>query len=370
MLKKIYKKLKEITINNEAFYSSIQEIDWYSIESFSYRLANNEMFKVDFAKEMRWIAFIYWKEIVEPKLFTLWFHKFFNYWEWETLSEIKWKEIESIQDKVDGSLVMFWKLPCWKIIAKSKTSITSFVSDFANRFIKNDKKLYDFIEKSLENWNFPIFEYVWLENRIVVSYEKSELIFLWMRDSSWKYFSSDKLLKIRENHISHISMSKIKKDISFKEVLVKQKTDEWYEGFIINFTDWYKLKIKLQTYVLKHRAKDDIWNIKNLINICLDEQTDDLRTLFLSDEIILKYISETEKKVFKYYNHVVSETEKLISENSDLIEKFQNTETEEQSREYRKQLAMKNNKSKYISLIMKKLSGNEIDYKEFVRGSI
>jgi hypothetical protein len=81
MLKNIYNQLLELTKQNDAFYSSIQEIDGYFIESFSYRLASSDLFKNDFSKEMRGIAFIYGKEIIEPKLFTFAYHKFFNYGE-------------------------------------------------------------------------------------------------------------------------------------------------------------------------------------------------------------------------------------------------------------------------------------------------
>ncbi len=369
-MKNIYTKLLEIIEKNEAFYSVIQEINWYKIESFSYRLANNEMFKQDFEKEMRGIAFIYGNKIKKPKLFTLWFHKFFNYWEWNTISEIKWKEICSIQDKVDGSLVMFWKLPCWKIIAKSKTSITSYVADFANNFIASDKKLYDFVEKSLEKNEFPIFEYIWPENRIVVSYEKDELVLLWIRKINWEYFSAEQFEKIHNENISHIKISKIHKNITFEEVLEKQKQDENYEGFIVNFTDWYKLKIKLQSYVIKHKAKDDIWNIKNLIEICLNEETDDLKTLFIWDKIALKLITDIEKKVFEYHNHIISETEILLNENNKLIKKFNSNILEIEKREIRKEIAIKNKQSKYFSLLMKKLSWKKIDYKEFVRNTI
>ena len=76
----IYEKYKAICKNCEAFYSVEQEIDWYKIESFSYRLAAYSDFeKNDWSLDMRGIAFITWNEIKTPKLFTVWFHKFFNY---------------------------------------------------------------------------------------------------------------------------------------------------------------------------------------------------------------------------------------------------------------------------------------------------
>ncbi len=369
-MENIYDELKRLTQLEERFYSSFQEIDGYTIENFSYRLGNYEMFASWNAKEMRGIAYIYGNEITEPQLFTLGYHKFFNYGEWNTLEEVKWREIESIQDKLDGSLVMFWKLPSWKIIAKSKTSIDSFVAAFANAYIAEDEKLYQFIDECLEDDVFPIFEYVWPENRIVVSYEKSELVLLWMRKANWEYVPFDEVQKKRDTHISHIALSLSQNFTSLEELLEKQQTDEGYEWFIVNYTDGYKLKVKLQSYVLKHRAKDDIYNEKHLIDICLAEETDDLKSLFAWDQESLDIISNMEKKVSEFYNTVVHESEELFQENRELMQSFQNESDDLKKREYRKQLAIKNCKNTYFSLLMKRIEGKEIDYKDFVRANI
>lgn len=366
----IYDELKKLTQLGESFYSSFQEIDGYTVENFSYRLANYEMFNQGNAREMRGIAYIYGNEIDTPELFTIGYHKFFNYGEWNTLDEVKGREIESIQDKLDGSLVMFWKLPNWKIIAKSKTSINSFVAEFANNYISQDEQLYNFINTCLEKDIFPIFEYIWPENRIVVSYKTSELVLLWMRKISGEYMSFDEIKQARDKYIPHISLSGLQSYTTIEELLEKQATDEWYEWFIVNFSDGYKLKIKLQSYVLKHRAKDNIYNEKALIEICLNEETDDLRTLFIWDQESLDIIDTVEKKVFEYYNVAVKESEDLFEKNIDLIKQYKNESNDEQKKQLRKQLAINNCKNKYFSMLMKKLEDREIDYKEFVRKNI
>lgn len=367
MLRNIYDELLRLTKIEDAFYSSVQEIEGYNIESFSYRMAGYDMFKHDFWKEMRWIAFIYGNEIDKPKLFTLAYHKFFNYWEWETISEIKDLQIESIQDKVDGSLIMFWKLPNGKIIAKSKTSINSEVANSANNILNSDQVLYSFVEKYLDLWIYPIFEYVWPDNRIVVSYDKSELVFLWMRKISGEYIDTNHLENIRNTEIPHISMSKIIWINNLDALMEKQKNDEWYEWFIVNFKWGYKLKMKLMTYVLKHTAKDNISNQKNLIEICLKEETDDLRTLFSDDEVALEIINSTEKKVYDFYNKVVHEVELLFDKYVYIFEKYKNTSNIEEKKAIRKDLVMHTLKNEYFRLIMLKLDEKDIDFKEYVK---
>jgi len=180
-----YKDFKRIVNNSNIFFSKKVEYKGYTIESFNYRLAWFSDFDNQIKKEMRGIAFIYWKEIKEPQLFTIWLHKFFNYGEWDTLDILKKKEIISINDKLDGSLIMFWKLPNWEIIAKTKKVIESEIIESVKKLLLKNKNIEKFISKILDKWYFPIFEYIGPDNQIVIPYKKSDLILLAIRDSNW-----------------------------------------------------------------------------------------------------------------------------------------------------------------------------------------
>jgi hypothetical protein len=106
--------------------------------------------------------------------------------------------------------------------------------------------------------------------------------------------------------------------------------------------------MKLLTYVLKHTAKDNITNQKNLIEICLNEETDDLRTLFSDDKIALQIINDTEKKVFDFYNKAVKDTELLFDKYVDIFEKYKNASDNQEKRTIRKNLVMQTIKSEYF----------------------
>lgn len=365
-----YKVFKEITETTENFYSSIQTIDWYNIESFSYRLASWWDFQEDLIrKEMRWIAFISGNEIKEPKLFTVWFHKFFNYGEWDeenwTINLLRKFEVESINDKLDGSLIMFWKLPTWKVIAKSKTSINSEMSEKVNEIIEKDKKLYDFISLLLDEWLYPIFEYIWPDNRIVVDYQNSDLVLLWIRTKKGEYLDFEKVKVLHWKYIKHTSITEEFK-ISFEEVLEKKKTDKWYEWFIVTLKWGERVKVKLDSYVILHHTKDEINNIKKLIKAALNEDLDDLRTLFSDEPNTLERISKVEQIVFNYYNHIQSMTENAFEETKDYSKK-----------EYA--IFHRENNSEIFSLLMQKywredetwvIQRSEPDYKTFVEKTL
>lgn len=357
-MKMIYKDFKKITEKDEWFYSSIQEVEcmnWkiYEIESFSYRMVPWIWFQDNpLKKEMRWISFIKEKWTMnEPKLFTIGFHKFFNYWEGEgfnsTIEMLKRENIDAIVDKIDWSLMMFWMLPTWEILAKSKTSINSNVSDFANKFIQKNHNYEQLIRHNLENWYFPIFEYVWPDNRIVLPYEKSELILLGVRYNDLTYMSYKEL-----NNMANYYNVKIaeKKEITLNEVFEKKEKDSWYEWFILELENHERIKIKLNSYINLHATKDNINNRKKLIELALNEDLDDLRWLFIEDELTLKIINEVEKEVFSTLNHIISEVEKIHNETKHL-----------EIKDY----AILHKNNDYFSLLMQKYKSFEPEYKKF-----
>lgn len=310
---------------------------------------------------MRGLAFITTAEW-ETKLFTIWFHKFFNYGEWEgersTVNILLNEQVESIDDKLDGSLILVGKLPDGRIIAKSKTSINSDQAVKATEIINNDVHLQEFINELLDKWLYPIFEYVWPDNRIVLSYPRSELVLTWIRKvTNGLYLSKNSVEKIRQALIPHIKSSK-SHYITIDEVLKKQDEDKGYEGFVVSFKNGDRLKIKLKSYVQLHHTKDEVNNVKRIIEMALDENLDDLRTLFVDDQNILTYISRVETEVFKLYNHIVTTVESKYEETKLLDKKSYAIYHQEHNKDIFWLLMQK-----YIS---KEVWRSEPDYKKYV----
>ena len=77
-------------------------------------------------------------------------HKFFNLnqciaYLYEDLSPC---QIKAIQDKRDGSMIRFLRLPNGEIIAKTKMDFNNAQTALANRLLSEDKGLYDFVSES------------------------------------------------------------------------------------------------------------------------------------------------------------------------------------------------------------------------------
>ena len=73
-------------------------------------------------------------------------------------------------------------------------------------------------------------------------------------------------------------------DEKIEEVVEHIRKWEDSEGVVIRFDSGYMLKIKADDYVLRHRSKDAISQEKNVIQVLLDDATDDLIPLLTPED--------------------------------------------------------------------------------------
>ena len=85
--------------------------------------------------------------------------------------------------------------------------------------------------------------------------------------------------------------------------------------------DGMRFKVKTEWYLVQHRAKDSINSDRRLFEAVLEEATDDLRTLFHEDPLVIKRIEEMEVKVDDLYNHMVDTVERFYERNKNLERK-------------------------------------------------
>jgi RNA ligase len=119
----------------------------------------------------------------------------------------------------------------------------------------------------------PIFEWVAPWNRIVIGYEKPELVLLAIRDThTGRYFSHGihgtdwTEFGVRDSH------HELESKIDIEEL--RKRTD--IEGVVVSWMNGTRVKIKTDQYVLLHRAKDRITSSpKDAIAIILDDALDD-----------------------------------------------------------------------------------------------
>ena len=126
------------------------------------------------------------------------------------------------------------------------------------------------------------------------------------------------------------------------------------EGYVIRLASGQRVKVKTEWYLVQHRAKDSINYPRRLFEAVLAEATDDLRTLFHDDPLVIQRIEEMELFVEGKYNHLV-----------DTVERFYERNKHMERKEYAI-LGQKELVKMHFGLAMSKYTGKEVNYKEFM----
>ncbi len=300
---------------DSAFYETKTNVDGYPISVFNYRLAQYKDFSNPIPEkpelkgyEMRGLTFVFNKDGSLFNRYVL-LEKFFNLNQVpESLySVVKNYKIKFINNKEDGSIASFIKLPNGKIVGKSKMGFDNDQADGINNIYKTNKDVKSFVDWALNSDIVPIFEYCAPQNRIVLRYTGEELILLRLRDNL-----TGKHIDIRE-HLDKIGSIRIApfedeiKDLDNLIELTATQVDK--EGSIVTCEDEFGrdffFKIKTPWYMSLHGLlTSDIYNEHIIISSILDDKIDD----------ILGQIPEEEVETHQRINKIIEVVKKSISD--------------------------------------------------------
>jgi len=307
---------------DSAFYESKFVLDGFNVSIFNYRLAQYKDFvtplesKPDIkAYEMRGLTFVFNKDGSLYKRFLL-LEKFFNLNQVpeSMYSIVKNYKIKWINNKEDGSIASFIKLPNGKVLGKSKMGFDNEQANGINRIYKNRADVKKFVDWCFQNDITAIFEYVSPANRIVLRYLDEDLILLRMRDNS-----TGKHLDIKDylDKIDTIRIAPFEDDYKDLDSLIElNATQVDKEGVIVQTENEYGrdffFKIKTPWYMERHGLlTNDIYREHIIIGYILDDKIDD----------ILGQIPEDEKEAHERIEKIISIVKKAISDKVSEIEK-------------------------------------------------
>lgn len=359
----LYENLEILTGPEDSpFYSRVRvcPYDGMQYKIYSYRLASYTEFLKPYALECR--GHMFRMDVDDyPILVSAPFPKFFNLNENPFSEEdvFDWDNIDQIAVKEDGSLISTYLDYHGALRFKSKTSLDSVMAVEASHLIKSitspltDERLVD-VCTVLENEGYTvIMEYVSPSNRIVIPYDKPNLVVLGARNrNTLEVMSYDDLVYagLAPFYTAKNVVDEVKDAKSFA-YSVGSMTD--VEGYVIRFGDGKMVKLKTDDYVALHRAKEYITTPRHLFTAAIRGVTDDLRQLFETDEMALNEISNMEKYAHGVYNTIVGKVERYYENNKHLS---------------RKDYAI-NGKSHFndnfvFGLAMSVYSGHEVDFAE------
>jgi T4 RnlA family RNA ligase len=318
-----YEQAVELCSGEEApFYESKMVVDGFNVSVFNYRLAQYKDFSNPIPEkpelkgyEMRGLTFIFNEDGSLFNRYVL-LEKFFNLNQVpESLySVVKNYKIKFVNNKEDGSIASFVKLPNGKIVGKSKMGFDNDQADGINKVYKTNKEVKSLVDWALDNDIVPIFEYVAPHNRIVLRYPSEELILLRLRDNK-----TGKHIDIR-NHLDKVGSIRIApfedeiKDLDGLIDLTAVQVDK--EGSIVTCEDEFGrdffFKLKTPWYCERHGLlTEDLYREHIIIGYILDDKIDD----------ILGQVPEDEKEAHIRINKIISIVKRSLNEKTLEIKK-------------------------------------------------
>ena len=309
--------------NDNNFYEIQYIIDGYKLAAFDYFMCGWNDFANPLPKrpevnafDMRGVTFVFNKDGSLWKTFLM-LPKFFNLNQVESTQYgvVKDKEICSITEKEDGSLVAFMMLPNGKIFAKTIGSFTSEQSELAYNLLYTNEEHVLWVKEMLNTGCTPLFEYVSWDNRVVLKYSKPQIRFIGMRDNiTGAYYSAPEI------HSSFIpkEMSVVGEGDGTLDGLIEEaKTAQGKEGWVVKFTDDQLIKLKTAWYFKLHglRTQDinrEDYVIQNYLNETLDDVLSQLDSVEDSDAY--SFVSKVTKSIDNYIIHIDKTVQELVDE--------------------------------------------------------
>lgn len=196
------------------------------------------------------------------------YHKFFNVGEKE---ETDPKIIDELMDedafsleKLDGSMIAPFRIGN-DIRWGTKMGDTD-VAKMVLPFLERNPDYIEFADTAIMSGYTPIFEFCSRQQRIVVDYEVERLVLTAMRSTiHGRYMQYEKLLRVAEGT-----------NIEVVQPLVFDRDALGVEGVVIRLSDGHMAKMKAESYMRIHKAKDKITVEKNAVDAILNNEIDDL----------------------------------------------------------------------------------------------
>jgi RNA ligase len=341
------KQAQVIVDHNDSFLTKIDEINGFKVQQFSYRLAsfgdfNSPVPDSDIkAFELRGISFL------EDGQRFLMLNKFFNLNETEgwMLDHVKDKKIIRVQDKLDGSMIRFIRLPDGSVKAKTKYAFFSPQAIEADKIYKSNINIKNVVDWSLDCGLAAIFELISPYNRIVLDYPETELRLLQLRDER-----DGKYIDIYDGiyyYVDKIKLSDKEPLVTWDKLLRMKEEVKDKEGWVITLEDGQMLKVKTDWYLSLHRLlTENVYQTNVIVEAILDEHIDDVISALPENFVeVRQNIQKLSQIVIHHFNHICDDVRLKIAEYTG----------------DRKSFALKYKEQPYFGLYMLGIDGRNIE---------
>lgn len=323
-MEKLFHELLKLCLNNDCNSSRFYYVDTCTslnttVRIFSY--SSTPTFCSESALECRGIMFEIDGNKQPVRIMTRPMEKIFNYKEKPITTNLDLSEIEYVTIKADGSLISTY-IDKGEVFLKSKSSLKSDQAVNAMAFLNKEDnvKLLKRVRDIAKDGFTLNFEYVSLENRIVLAYKQTSLILLNIRNNeTGDYLKYD-----------DISCDKILRPYLVEHITVRNYDNAWIdsvrsereiEGYVVQMKNNFKFKLKTEWYLGLHHGKNSVRQSEHLFKSIISDKSDDLKSFFevdtydynriLKHELIHKEYLENGLQILKLiYEEYQNETRK------------------------------------------------------------
>jgi RNA ligase len=235
------------------------------------------------------------------------FHKFFNVNEREETQDhvVDLSRPHAILEKLDGSMIAPF-IVNGKMIWGTKMGATD-VAKPVEEFVEAHLNYRQFAEYAIERGYTPIFEWCSRKQRIVLDYKEDQLILTAMRDMTTGRYVAGSFLVISAENYNIPVVRAFEPQTDMKAFIEHTRGLEDVEGFVVRFDDGHMLKLKCDWYVQIHKAKEKILQDRNIVELILDNNLDDVKAHLPQEDRdrLTSFESDINKAVTTAFAHIM-----------------------------------------------------------------
>lgn len=224
-----------------------------------------------------------------------------NSWMYDDVKDLK---ITRIGDKEDGSCIRFLMLN-GKLVAKTKFSFESEQSEMAMIVVNANKRLKDFILKTLDEGLAALFEIVSPFNKIVLSYNETTLKLLQLRvEDTGEYLDIYNHELVKKYNVVCAKKEPLH---TLDELLTMAETVEDKEGWVVTFENGKMAKVKTFFYMQLHGLLTEGLKEHKLVRRILEDTVDDILSFIPVENTEERdFINEMTEVITKHINHIAT----------------------------------------------------------------
>ena len=284
----------------------VEEVDGEQFSIVSYMVATPDLWEVPNAIEARGITFDSQGNCVCRTM-----EKFFN------INENQYTQLSDLDfngaiayEKLDGSMITVVQIGD-RLVCKTKKSFYSDVAINAQRFFDSNENLQQFSKHLIDNGFTPTFEFESPDSQIVVEQYVDQMTFLCARHiKTGKYMDFDAASAIASYY--SVNVVSWQNCHNIHEFIEHAKVVEGIEGWVFLLQSGQRVKLKTAWYLARHRLTS--YTERNVFDLILNEEIDDLMPLFEKKADALEKVNAIGHRIAHLMKEVESQSEELVNQ--------------------------------------------------------